>query len=168
MISDIYWTEQKHPGRIALVGRPRGGEWLETEVAAWAKENIDIIVSMLEPAENDEFELGREAEYCFANDIEFISFPVPDRGVPKLDQNFHALVEKLRSSLASGKNIGIHCRQSVGRAPLLAAALMAVFHIEPADAFRRLSIARGREVPETAEQYEWVESFAKQRAFALT
>ncbi len=164
MIAEVFWTNEKYPGRIALVPRPRGGEWLEDEAAAWADACLNIIVSMLDAEETEAFELEREAEFCAANGIEFIAFPVIDRSVPDLNQEFLHLTGKLKKSLLEGKNIGIHCRQSIGRAPLLAAILMTLFDIDPTEAFRQLSIARGVEVPETAEQREWVERFAEELA----
>ena len=167
MIAEVFWTNEKYPGRIALVPRPRGGEWLEDEAAAWAAAGINVIVSMLEAEETRAFELEREAEFCAANGIEFIAFPVTDRSVPELNQQFWQLTEKLRVFLLNGKNIGIHCRQSIGRAPLLAAVLMTMFGVEPDEAFRRLSIARGIEVPETAEQKTWLEKFVEESAMAL-
>ena len=164
MIAEVFWTKEKYPGRIALVARPRGGEWLEDEAAAWANADLDIVVSMLDTEETRAFELQREGEFCVANGIEFISFPVTDRSVPDLNQEFLRLTEKLKNSLLAGKNIGIHCRQSIGRAPLLAAILMTLFDIEPNEAFRQLSLARGVEVPETAEQRKWVERFVEDLA----
>lgn len=160
MKSEVFWTKEKYPGRIALVPRPRGGEWLEDEAAAWANAGLDVIVSMLDAEETRTFELGRESEFCEANGIEFISFPVADRGVPKLNQSLYNLIDKLKISLSEGKSIGIHCRQSIGRAPLLAAILMTSSGIEPSEAFRQLSLVRGIEVPETAEQKKWIEKFA--------
>ena len=162
MRADIYWTTERFPGRLALLARPRGGDWLEDETSAWTDAGIDVVVSMLDEVEVGEFGLAREAELSEANGIEFISFPVTDRSVPAADKNFSALTEKLRKALMAGKNVGIHCRQSIGRAPLLAATLMALFGMEPAKAFRQLSSARGREVPETPEQLEWVKNFADQ------
>src|SRR5437868_6182552 len=108
MKGDVFWTSEKYPGRIALVARPRGGDWLENEAASWSAAGLNIIVSMLEPAENEEFDLKPEAEFCAANDIEFISFPIPDRGVPAMNHEFRELIEKLRAALMAGRNIGIH------------------------------------------------------------
>lgn len=162
MIAEVFWTKEKYPGRIALVPRPRGGDWLEDEATAWANAGLDIIVSMLDVEEKRAFELEREGEFCAANGIEFISFPVTDRSVPDLNQNFLHLTERLKNSLLAGKNIGIHCRQSIGRAPLLAAILMTLFGIEPNEAFRQLSIIRGVKVPETAEQMDWVKRFIEE------
>jgi len=162
VIAEIFWTKEKYPGRIALVPRPRGGDWLEDEAAAWANGGLDVIVSMLDAEENDAFDLGSEAEFCTQNGIEFVSFPVKDRGVPVFNREFQQLIEKLKVFLLQGKNIGIHCRQSIGRAPFLAAVLMVSFGINPTEAFRQLSFARGVEVPETVEQRKWVEQFAEE------
>ena len=164
MIAEVFWTTEKYPGRIALVARPRGGDWLKDEAAVWADAGFDVIVSMLDAEETRGFELEREAEFCAANGIEFFSFPVTDRSVPVADETFFRFVEKLKKLLLQGKNIGIHCRQSIGRAPLLAAVLMISFGIKPADAFRQLSLVRGIEVPETIEQRKWVEQFVAETA----
>lgn len=159
MIAEVYWTQENFPGRIALVPRPRGGDWLEDEATAWKNAGIDAIVSMLKSDEIYSFGLEKEAEFCQLNGIEFFSFPVPDRGVPLLNEQLFNLLEKLKTLLLQGKSIGIHCRQSIGRAPLLAAFLMISFGVEPDEAFRQLSLARGLQVPETAEQKKLAENF---------
>ncbi len=158
---------ESYPGRIALIPRPRGGEWLEDEAAAWSKAGLDVIVSMLESEENDWFELGREAEFCASSGIEFISIPVKDRSVPKVDESFLQMNERLKNLLLNGKNIGIHCRQSVGRAPLMAAVLMISFGVDPTEAFQTLSVVRGVEVPETDEQRKWANEFAMESSIVL-
>jgi protein-tyrosine phosphatase len=159
MVAEVYWTQDKLPGRVALVPRPRGNDWLEDEALAWKNAGLDAIVSMLERDEVESFGLEREAEFCRANGIEFFSFPIVDRSVPTLDDNFFNLLEKLKTMLSLGKSVGIHCRQSIGRAPLLAAFLMISFGIEPNEAFRQLSFARGLQVPETEEQKKLAEKF---------
>lgn len=167
MIAKVFWTKEKYPGRIALVPRPRGGEWLEDEVAAWSDAGIDVIISMLETEEVESFNLEREAEFCAENGIEFISIPVKDRSIPNIDESFLQMIERLKKLLLEGKKIGIHCRQSVGRAPLMAAVLMISFGINPTEAFLQLSLARGVEVPETREQRNWAERFAEESAIVL-
>lgn len=162
MIAEVFWTKGKFPGRIALIPRPRGGEWLEDEINALATAGLDVIVSMLDAEETQNFNLGREAEFCEKNEIEFIAFPVADRGVPNLDQTFWQLTERLKKFLSEGENVGIHCRQSIGRAPLLAAVLMSLFGVNPTEAFQELSFVRGVQVPETREQKVWMEKFAEE------
>ena len=159
MKAEVFWIKESFPGRIALVPRPRGGDWLEDEASAWKNAGLDVIVSMLEREEVENFGLEREEEFCQSNGIEFISFPVADRSVPILNEQFFSLLEKLKTLLLQGKSLGIHCRQSIGRAPLLAAFLMISFGIEPNEAFRKLSLARGLQVPETDEQRKLAETF---------
>ena len=168
MQTKVYWTKEKHPRRIAIVPRQRGGEWLEDEAAAWREANLDVIVSLLEADENAAFELAREAEFCEANNISFFSFPIADRRVPVSKNALLELLNKLKMLLVKGKNIGIHCRQSIGRSALLAAALMVLFGISPSAAFQQLSQVRGLEVPETDEQRSWIENFAEESAVQTT
>lgn len=167
MIAQVFWTKEKFPGRIALVPRPRGGEWLEDEAKAWAEAGINVIVSMLEAEEIEVFNLEREAEFSAKNGIEFISIPVKDRNIPEIDESFLQTIERLKNLLLNGKNIAIHCRQSVGRAPLIAAILMISFGINPTEAFEKLSLVRGVEVPETEEQKKWAEKFAEELSAVL-
>ena len=114
MKSKVFWTKEKYSGRIALVSRPRGGDWLEDETVGWADAGLDVIVTMLDAEETKSFELEHEAEFCALNGIEFVSFSIADRSVPAADERFFRLLEKLKTLLLQGKNIGIHCRQSIG------------------------------------------------------
>jgi protein-tyrosine phosphatase len=164
MRAEVFWVEGNFPGRVAVVPRPRGGEWLEDEVAEWSRAGLNAIVSMLDADEIELFNLVKEADLSKANGILFFSFPVIDRGVPVSKSELLELLKKLKSLLAGGKNVGIHCRQSIGRAALLAASLMVLFGVEPDEAFRRLSEARGVDVPETEEQRIWVKRFAEELA----
>ncbi len=156
MQAQVYWTDGSSPGRIALVPRPRGGDWLEDEVQAWSQAGLNVIVSLLTDDENADFDLTDEAALCRAHGLLFFSFPVIDRSVPASRQDALKLLTRLEQLLVEGQNIGIHCRQSIGRAALLAAGLMTLFGVEPDDAFQRLSAARGLPVPETPEQQKWV------------
>jgi len=164
MKAEIYWTKERFPGRIALIARPRGGDWLEDEVLAWSAEGLDAVVSLLTEDEILALGLEREAEICESNGLSFFSFPVVDRSIPNSRQAVLELLKKIKHLLIEGKNIGFHCRQSIGRAPLLAAALMILFGVEPDVAYRQLSEARGLQVPETDEQRIWTEDFAKEMA----
>ena len=151
------WT-----GRLFIVTRPRGGDWLEDEVRSWARAGMSVLVSLLEPAEEAEFGLTKEAELCRASGIEFYSFPILDRGVPASSDETVKLVRELEGRLTAGKSVGIHCRQGIGRSGLIAACLLVSTGELPTTAFARISQVRGHQVPETAEQREWVEAFAPQ------
>lgn len=160
----VYWINGNWPGRLAIIARPRGGDWLEDEVAAWASAGLDVIVSLLEEDEAAELGLSQEGELCRVAGLSFISFPVVDRSIPASQKDALALAYKLGKLLKQGKNIGIHCRQSVGRASLLAASVLIGLGVEPQDALQRIGDARGCEVPETPQQLEWLLALTLQAA----
>ena len=56
-----YLIEGPWPGRLAIVPRPRGGDWLEDEVRAWKEMGFDVVVSLLTRDELDELGLVAEA-----------------------------------------------------------------------------------------------------------
>lgn len=149
-------------GRLSIVTRPRGADWLEDEVRSWARSGLNVLVSLLEPAEEAEFSLTQEADLCRSSGIEFHSFPIPDRGVPASRDETLQLVRRLERHLAAGHSVGIHCRQGIGRSGVIAACLLVSAGELPHKAFERIGRVRGCQVPETAEQREWVEAFAPQ------
>ncbi len=161
MVSDVFWIDGVWRGRLALLPRPRGGDWLADEVQAWRRAGIDVVVSLLTDDEVTDLGLTHEAETCGAKGIEYRAFPVPDRGVPSSYAAPQSLARSLESKLAAGKNVGIHCRAGIGRSPLLAASLLVLAGLDPGAALERVSAARGVPVPETAEQREWLTHFAQ-------
>ena len=57
----VHWIEASLPGRLAIMPRPRAGDWLDEEIAGWRAEGIDVVVSLLESDEVSELGLQREA-----------------------------------------------------------------------------------------------------------
>ena len=155
-----YWVDTGNPLRLAIVPRPRGGDWLEDELNQMKRAGIDVLVSMLQVDEAAELGLSSEAELCEAKGIVFRSFPIPDRETPPSTASFSQFVEDLRADAHAGRSIAVHCRASIGRSSLLLAALLTAEGFTPDDAFRRLTVARGLQVPDTADQVRWVERFA--------
>lgn len=158
-----FWVETDNKARLAIVPRPRGGDWLEDEVSQMKRAGVDVLVSMLESDEAVELGLSAEARLCEAGGITFRSFPIPDRETPPSTASFAKFVEELRAEIHAGRSIAVHCRASIGRSSLLLAALLAAEGFTPDDAFRRLTLARGLQVPDTADQVRWVERFAAAR-----
>ncbi len=115
---------------------------------------------MLQADEAAELGLSAEASVCEAAGIVFRSFPIPDRETPPSTTSFARFVEDLRTQVHAGRSVAVHCRASIGRSSLLLAALLTVEGFAPEDAFRRLSMARGLQVPDTPDQVHWVERFA--------
>jgi protein-tyrosine phosphatase len=162
MRSNAYWIEVQTTGRLAILPRPRGGEWLEDEVRVWLDAGFDTIVSLLTLEEAEEFDLKKEGELCIALGLGFVSFPIRDMGVPPSVDETIKLANELASSLTIGKSVGVHCRQGIGRSSLIAACVLVALGQKPETAFESIGRTRGCQVPETAEQREWVIAFANQ------
>jgi hypothetical protein len=161
MQTQLYWIEGPWPGRLAIMPRPRGGDWLEDEVQSWRKSGVDVVVSLLMPEEQTELNLVDEIDLCTANGIEFVSFPVVDRSVPSSVKAFSNLITHLAQQLANGMDVAVHCRQGIGRAALVAIGLLVWSGVELTTAIGRVGLARGCSVPETPEQRAWIADFAK-------
>jgi protein-tyrosine phosphatase len=97
-----------------------------------------------------------ESEAAEANGIRFISFPIPDRGVPASVSAAVSLIAAISDALATGKNVAVHCRQGLGRSGLIAAGVLAGSGLDPERAIEVVSSARGQTVPETPDQRLWV------------
>jgi len=143
-------------GRLAVAARPRGHDWLSDEVAGWKRAGVTLVVSLLTPDEDTELGLTAEAAECAAAGIEFVNLPIPDRGLPRSRTEFDAVVSRVVGEVNRDGMAVTHCRQSVGRAPLLAVAVLKAFGVPTEDATARVSAARGVRVPEMNEQAEWV------------
>lgn len=161
MGADVYWIEGPWPGRLAIVPRPRGGDWLEDEVRSWGNHGLSEIVSLLTADEVTEFELDQEERWCRAHGIWFRSFAIPDRGVPTSVDGFTHLIQELERELSAGKKIGLHCRQGIGRSALIAAVLLVSAGDDPEAAWESIGKVRGCRVPDTIEQRNWVKGFTQ-------
>lgn len=155
-----FWVETGNQLRLAIVPRPRGGDWLDDEMLALKKAGVDVLVSLLPAEEAAQLGLSTEAEACQRAGISYRSFPIPDRETPSSTSSFVVFVDLLRSELHAGRSVAVHCRASIGRSSLLLAAVLCAEGFAPQDAFKRLSKARGLQVPDTVDQVRWIETFA--------
>jgi len=110
----LHWIEM--PGRLAIMARPRADDWLEVDVTEWRTSGVDLVVSLLEREEVSELGLQREAELCRACGIEFISFPIPDCGVPEIQQASD-IARSIAQGIAGGRSVAVHCRAGMADHP---------------------------------------------------
>jgi protein-tyrosine phosphatase len=129
---------------------------LADEVRSWQAAGLGAVTSLLTPDEVAEFELQDEETQSRSQGLDFYSFPIPDYGVPGSRADLVELVGRLETALESGQNVAIHCRQGIGRSSLVAASVLIAAGDTPNEAFRRIEQARGRPVPDTPEQRDWV------------
>lgn len=161
MRTALFWIDGPWPGRLAIMPRPRGGDWLEEEIQAWRRAGVDGVVSLLTIEEQADLDVVEEEASCRANGVEYLSFPIADRTVPASMEAFSAWVTTLAQRLANGKNVAVHCRQGVGRAALVAICLLISSGIDESAAITKVGSARGCSVPETADQRRWITDFAR-------
>ena len=155
-----FWVENASPLKLAIVPRPRGGEWLEQDIRILRNDGIDILVSMLSPEESRELDLEQEKTVCSSAGVSFVNFPVPDRQVPPSRLGFLTFAQFVHKSASEGKSVGVHCRACIGRSSVLLATVMRLEGFSAKEAFERISVARGLSVPDTQEQAKWVAGLA--------
>ncbi|MBY0505752.1 MAG: hypothetical protein K2X03_17690 [Bryobacteraceae bacterium] len=165
MWTELHWIEGSRPGKLAMAARPRGGEWLNDELASWRGAGVDTIFSLLTPDEEKDLELMPEEAFALSRGMRFLRLPIPDREVPRSDEQLSESLGKLQAELEGGRNVVLHCRQGIGRTGL-AACLFVANGGHPDEVVQRLSAARGMAVPETPEQRQWIDHYA--RALSVT
>lgn len=156
MNPDLFWVPGPWHGKLAVLGRPRGGDWLEDEVGGWKRAGLEVVISLLEAAEAAQLDLTDEGAAAQSKSLQFISFPIPDRGVPESTKDALLLLANIAGKLNEGKKVAIHCRQSVGRSGMVAAGLLITAGMSVDRAIEAVSKARGQRVPETEQQFQWL------------
>jgi len=162
----VFWCNGNWRGRLALIARPRGDDWLVDDLATYRSLGFALIVSLLCKDESLELGLSDEDALATKQGLDFVTFPIVDYAVPASMSATFELSEELLRQLKAGKTVGIHCRQSVGRASLITACIYVAAGETPELAFRKIEAARGVRVPDTIEQKEFVNAFAAALAIA--
>jgi protein-tyrosine phosphatase len=105
--------------------------------------------------------------------VEFVSFPIADRGVPRAqdiaafrtgpaaeDTDIVALGIRLAAHVRAGRFVVTQCFAGIGRSTLLACTTLVMLGIGPEQALRMVAEARGLPVPDTDAQRHWLYEFA--------
>lgn len=158
MPSDIYWIDHSGPGRLAVMPRPRGGDWLARDIRSLAWAAVTVLVPLITEAEQAELDLRQLRSVCDRAGIELVSHPIPDRLVPYRDAD--ALIAALANRLHEGRSIAIHCRAGIGRSAIVAAGILIHLGMSGEGALDVIARARGLPVPDTVEQRAGVLEFA--------
>ncbi|PYY14900.1 MAG: hypothetical protein DMG60_19060, partial [Acidobacteria bacterium] len=66
----------------------------------WHQSCVNTVVSLLEPSEERSLQLGKESQEANDQGMAFVSFPIPDREVPKSEASVGKLIESLDAQLA--------------------------------------------------------------------
>ncbi|HWF03653.1 MAG TPA: dual specificity protein phosphatase family protein [Candidatus Angelobacter sp.] len=160
----LYWIENPNSLRLAIVARPRGGDWLQDELRRLQNSGIQILVSTLTQSEIKELGLTQEQEECRACGIQYFSFPIEDRSVPEGLLQFKAFVDQVAALVKEGKAVAVHCRAGIGRSSFMACSVLVRIGFRCPQAWLMVQQARGCSVPDTEEQKEFVEILAKAKS----
>jgi protein-tyrosine phosphatase len=156
MKPDLYKIKLIGNGFLAVMAKPVTGEWIEYEFLGIANEGINQIVSLLELHEAYTVGLEDEKQLTEKNGMEFVSFPIQDRGLPKSVSEFSRFTKNLYHQVLDGKNTVVHCRAGIGRTGLVAAGILLHHGFNPSAAFELISLKRHVQVPDTDEQCNWL------------
>lgn len=155
-MNDIFWIIGDPPAPLAIVLRPRGGDWLEDELLRMKQAGIETLVSLLEKDEALLLAVAEEGPIAEKIGLQFLSYPIPDVHVPPDTAAFRKFVAGLADRLRAGERIGVHCRGSIGRATVTAACALIQLGWAPKQALAAIAAARGLAVPDTQEQEDWI------------
>lgn len=162
-IKEIFWIAQPPgasassvPPRLAIVLRPRGGQFLRSELIKFKEAGIRTLVSLMEPKEAVAFGLAEEPDIAEELGLMFLPYPLRDHSVPSDYVSFRGFVRDLADRLRAGRAVGIHCQGSIGRATVTAACALIHLGWKPAAALAAIQEARGCPVPDMQEQEDWI------------
>lgn len=161
-MNEVFWIEGSPAVGLAIVLCPYGGN-LGAELGAFAQSGVETLVSLLQPSEAGWLGLNEEGSLAEQVGMSFLSFPIQDEHVPSNSTAFRAFVKGLAERLRSGERIGMHCRGSIGRAPLTAACTLIHLGWSANDALAAIEKARGCAIPDTQEQLRWILNYKAQQ-----
>ena len=156
--TEVFRIDSIGKGCLAIMAHPASTGSVASTISEIAALGFHQVVSLLEPAEADVLGLAQEAELVTAQSMKFISYAIPDMGLPARSDDFARLAQSLFTQIDAGTNTLIHCRGGIGRSGLLAAAVLLRGGKDVQTAFAQVSLMRGRQVPETAQQGDWLQA----------
>jgi protein-tyrosine phosphatase len=143
-------------GRLWLCGKHYIGPDPE---AALSRIGATTAVCLNEPSELlDRY--PRYVDWLGANQpVRALWWPIPDLHAPDLEGAIE-LLQELRSRLAAGQSLLVHCGAGIGRAGTVAAALLVTMGRSPADAVAHVAAHRPMAGPEAGAHTELLEALS--------
>lgn len=110
-------------------------------------------MSLLEKEEIQELGLTYEPTLCGQHLMECIHFPIKDRTVPAGAIAVSRLVGRLEEKMDRGEKVVVHCRMGIGRASLIAGAVLTKKGAAADYVIRTIAKARGWKYPTRKNSY---------------
>lgn len=123
-------------------------------VAAW---NAAAVITLVEPRELDSLGIVALGTEVRRRHMQWHHWPIQDYGVPDaaFEAAWPARSAMLRSLLACGGRVLVHCKGGLGRAGTISARLLVEGSMAPGDAIRAVRAVRPGAI-ETGPQEDWV------------
>jgi protein-tyrosine phosphatase len=163
MLPTIYWVRDLVRGRLAVVTRPDPAYGLAGQLKSLRADGIDVLVSLIQTDEAIRLGLAWEANVAAEEGLVFHNLPTDDFGVPTSLEAAGALIDTVAADIDAGRAVGVHCFAGRGRSPLFACGVLVRLGMDPEAAIEAVSTARGRRIPETEAQRQWIFDFASWR-----
>ncbi|WP_378733969.1 hypothetical protein [Nocardia brasiliensis] len=80
----LYTASSSGPGRVSIMAKPRGHDWLPDEMTALRAFGVDVLVCALTANELHDTGLADEPAVARGTGLDFVAIPIPDRRVPDL------------------------------------------------------------------------------------
>ncbi|MEQ8275708.1 MAG: tyrosine protein phosphatase [Deltaproteobacteria bacterium] len=158
MRAPFSWAELPGPGRITIRPRPPGGDQLDDAMRALAGQGATVLGSMLTDEEVTILGLTDEGAAAERQGIRFVRFPIVDHRTPTSLEDAIVFADELATAYRGGGSIVLHCFAGIGRSALMAIATLVRAGVPLEDATLALSAARGLRVPETPQQWAFVQA----------
>ena len=155
---ELFYIESIGRGRLAIMAHPGLPRDPARVIDAIADAGIGEVVSLLQAQESRSLGLVDEASLVTSRSMNFASFPIADMGLPASVNEFARLSWRLYRQIEGGVDTLLHCRGGIGRSGLLAAAVLLHDGRDVSAAFAAVAKARGRRVPETEAQGDWLQA----------
>ena len=164
-IPNSYWVE---PGRLLAGEHPAGKDLADTRrrILLLLEAGVRSFVDLTEPGEMESYQSLLPAH------IGYESFGLPDHSVPASAQKMRDVLTALWRDLSTRPGVYLHCRAGIGRTGITVGCYLRELG-EPGDAAlaelnrmwqQNARSATWAEVPETAEQAQFVHAWKPRRA----
>lgn len=157
------------PARLGMTFGPGkrasgiAGQWkrnLDTDLARLVDEyRARVLVSLLTPHEYAEFGIADLPTAARKHQLEFLSLPIEDGGIPRSVGEAVVLVEQILERLQSTGTVVVHCRGGLGRTGLIAACCLTTAGHQAEQAIAIVRAARPKAI-ENSSQEAFIAEFA--------
>lgn len=157
MTPEIHHVMSLEQGNLYVMPMP-DPENLPASVEYFSSIGITVVVSHLEKSEENSLGLEHEEALLQAAGIQFLPYPIKDMHLPDKTA-FESFIDSLYERLIQGDNLAVHCRAGIGRTGMTSSCLLIRAGYQCRDAIDRVASARGKSIPDTKEQLDFIRDF---------